>query len=292
MNRIKDYRKQSRLTQKQLADLMHTTQQTIGRWENGNPEPSIANLRDLAYALKTTVGALLGDPWTSNQSSNYHLMLKEDENGMDGLWGNLGILPSGRPKSIWYPITVGTFESIPSSLKHNEPFYFETLNNKLVLVNPKHVKRFVTLDEAADEFPDDWDLEWHEFGYESLEIYDALEAYQNELYYPDTEKQLSENLKETIKKIISDRKLNDDDILKLTSSIRIFFNDGKMEPYTLSAFDFIDDILYPILSADECPKTITIDHDDFSMYIPTDSVSLIEFPLLKANEVMKRLNSE
>ena len=292
MNKIKEYRKQSHMTQKQLATQLHTTQQTIARWEKGDPEPSLANLRDLAYVLKTTVGALLADPWTSHQSSNYHLMLKENENGLDGFWGNLGILPAGREKSTWYPITVGTFENIALLVEHTEPFQFETLNNKLVLVNPNHVKRYATLDEAADAFPDDWELEWHEFGYESLEIYDALEAYYEELWYPNAEKKLSENLRGIVKELVRAHNLDENRILELTSGIRIFFNDGAIEKHTLTNFDFIDHMMFSICSSDEFPETITIEDDDYSMYIPTDSISLIEFPLLKANEVMKRMNSD
>ena len=291
MNKIREYRKQSRLTQKELAKLMHTTQQTIGRWENGNPEPSLANLRDLAFVLKTTVGALLGDPWTSKQSSSHYLFLKEEPNGLDGLWGNFGILAAGRTKSIWYPITVGLYERLPRIVEDCTPFEFETLNNKFVIVNPKLIKRFVTLDEAADEFPGDWSVEWHEFGYESIELYDAFEAYIDERYQLNTDNTLSDSLRETIKKIMIDHDLADDDILKITSGIRIFYQDGTIESYNLSDFDFIDAIIFNSFSSDEYPKTLTISDDDFSMHIPTDSIALIEFPLLKVTEALSRLNA-
>lgn len=292
MNKIREYRNQSRLTQKELAKLMHTTQQTIGRWENGNPEPSLANLRDLAFVLKTTVGALLGNPWASKQSSRYFLHLKDKEDGLDGFWGNLGILPTGKTESLWYPITIGTCDLLTASLENCDPFYFETLNNKLVIANPKNIKRFVTLDEAADAFPGDWNIEWHEFGYVSIELYDAFEAYLDERNQLKTENNsLSENLRETIKKIMVDHELDDDDLLKFTSGIRIFYQDGTTESYTLTNFDFIDHIVFTAFSLDGFPKTLPIIDDEFSMYIPTDSIALIELPLLKANEALSRLNS-
>ncbi len=63
MNKIKEFRTQLGLTQKDLATLMDTTQQTIGRWENGTSEPSLSKLRDLAFRLGTTTSALLGEPF-------------------------------------------------------------------------------------------------------------------------------------------------------------------------------------------------------------------------------------
>lgn len=290
MNNIREYRKQSHLTQKELAERMNTTQQTIGRWENSNPEPSLANLRDLAYVLKTTVGALLGNPWASKQCSNHYLFLNEKKDGLDGLWGNFGILPAGSTESIWYPITIGTCDKLPRWLDNCEPFYFETLNNKLVIANPKHIKRFVTLDEAADAFPEDWNVKWHEFGYESIELYDAFEAYIDEIFQLSSDSALSENLREIVKKTMAEHNLDVEDIHKITSGIRIFYHDGTTESYILSNFDFIDHILFTSFNSDEFPKILPISHDEFSMYIPTDSIALIELPLLKINEALNRLN--
>lgn len=78
--------------------------------------------------------------------------------------------------------------------------------------------------------------------------------------------------------------------IRLTSGIRIFFNDGTTESYTLSNFDFADDILFSDFISGEFPKTIENIDDDFSMYIPIESISIIELPLLKVREALSRLN--
>jgi len=291
MNKIKEFRTQLRLTQKDLATLMNTTQQTIGRWENGTSEPSLSNLRDLAYKLGTTTSALLGEPLASRQSSHYHLMLKQEPDGLDGFWGNLGILPEHHATSIWYPITLGTVCDTSDKIEDDTPFMFESLNNKLVFINPKHIKRFVTLDDAADPFPNDWEVTWHESGYESPEIYDALEIYMHETYWkedPDPDNSLSDSLRAVVKKMVEEYKLDEDAILQLTNGIRVFYADGSMESYILS--DFSSAVaLYAELGLKFIPTTVVIEDDDFTISLPMNAISVIEFPLAKVKEAMKDL---
>ncbi|MBI9095904.1 MAG: helix-turn-helix transcriptional regulator [Sphaerochaeta sp.] len=283
MNKIKEFRSQLRLTQKDLATLMNTTQQTIGRWENGTSEPSLSNLRDLAYTLGTTTSALLGEPLASRQSSHYHLIFKQEPDGLDGFWGNIGVLPAHHTASIWYPITLGSVNDASEKIEDGMPFMFESLNNKLVFINPKHIKRFVTLDDAADPFPNDWEISWHESGYESPEIFDALEIYMQETYWglgEDPDNSLSDSLRAVVKKMVEEYKLDEDAILQLTNGIRIFYADGSMESYILS--DFSSALaLYAELDLKLIPTTVVIDDGNFTISLPLEAISVIEFPLAK-----------
>ncbi len=290
MNKIKEFRTQLRLTQKDLATLMNTTQQTIGRWENGTSEPSLSNLRDLAFKLGTTTAALLGEPFASRQSSHYHLIFKEEKDGLDGFWGNVGILTPHRTKSIWYPITWGTVCALSGKIEVGEPFMFESLNNKLVFINPKHIKRIVTLDDAGDPFPNDWEVAWHEFGFASPEIFDALEVYLLEDYLgkdPNPDNTLSEDLRAVVEKLVEEHNLDEEAILQLTSGLRIFYADGSMESYTL--YDFTSAYtLYTNLELGIIPNTVTIDDGPYTMSLPLEGLSIVEFPLAKVNEEMKK----
>lgn len=45
---LKQLRKKRGLTQQQLADIMHTTNRSVSRWENGNNLPDISVLMELA----------------------------------------------------------------------------------------------------------------------------------------------------------------------------------------------------------------------------------------------------
>jgi len=57
--KLKQLRKNKKLTQQQLADIFKVNQQTIARWESSITEPSIAQLKQLAAFFKITLDNLL-----------------------------------------------------------------------------------------------------------------------------------------------------------------------------------------------------------------------------------------
>lgn len=62
-NNIKELRKQKHLTQKDLAKLMHVSQQTIGAWETERAIPGSDTLALLANLFNVSTDYLLGrDP--------------------------------------------------------------------------------------------------------------------------------------------------------------------------------------------------------------------------------------
>ena len=56
---IQELRKQKRLTQQQLADMLNLSNKTISKWESGSGSPDISNLPPLADALGVSVDELL-----------------------------------------------------------------------------------------------------------------------------------------------------------------------------------------------------------------------------------------
>lgn len=56
---IADYRKQSALTQEQLATALHVTRQTVSSWENGRTLPDVDSLASVAEALHVSVEELI-----------------------------------------------------------------------------------------------------------------------------------------------------------------------------------------------------------------------------------------
>ncbi len=57
---ISKRRKELGMTQNQLAECLHTSFQSVSKWENGNTYPDVEILPKLAATLHTTVDALLG----------------------------------------------------------------------------------------------------------------------------------------------------------------------------------------------------------------------------------------
>ena len=60
MFKILQARKARGWTQKQLAESINTTQQTIDRWERGITEPKVSDLQRISNALGITLSFLLG----------------------------------------------------------------------------------------------------------------------------------------------------------------------------------------------------------------------------------------
>ena len=58
--RLKELRKYSNLSQKQLADILHTNNSSICDWECGRTEPNIETLAQMAVYFDVTADYLLG----------------------------------------------------------------------------------------------------------------------------------------------------------------------------------------------------------------------------------------
>lgn len=66
-NNIRELRKQKKLTQAELAKLMHVSQQTIGAWETERAVPGSDTLGELADYFGVTTDYLLGRPEKQNE---------------------------------------------------------------------------------------------------------------------------------------------------------------------------------------------------------------------------------
>lgn len=69
LTRLKDLRRQSGLSQEQLANRIGVSRQAISKWESGTGRPEIENLVALADVFAVSVDALLGVAATSNGDS-------------------------------------------------------------------------------------------------------------------------------------------------------------------------------------------------------------------------------
>ncbi len=64
--RLKEKRTAAGLTQEELAQLIHTTRQTVSNYELGNSEPGLDVLQKLAEELHCSVAELIGEPLREN----------------------------------------------------------------------------------------------------------------------------------------------------------------------------------------------------------------------------------
>ena len=58
---IKTLRMQKGITQKELAEKLHVTSQAVSRWEQGDVEPSIDTISNMAKLFEVTTDELIGE---------------------------------------------------------------------------------------------------------------------------------------------------------------------------------------------------------------------------------------
>ncbi len=109
-NSIRHYRRQKKLTQQELAQLVSCSIDSVKRWENGVREPKASDIKKLCAVLECTESDLLNGPndgkiritlsydWEKFQKGE----LEMDGNLFEvflGGHGEVGIKGSGLPKS-------------------------------------------------------------------------------------------------------------------------------------------------------------------------------------------------
>ncbi|MBC9130471.1 helix-turn-helix transcriptional regulator [Frischella sp. Ac13] len=179
MEKLKILRKQCNYTQKDLAYMLGVTTKDVQNWELNKAQPELKIIRDLAIIFGTSVYDILSDesiattdysPWNFNETIDY-------------FWGHIGILLYNSNIIKWYPITNSTFDRVETILSNDEPskenniLSFDTLNNRLLLINKNIVKKISLLDDASD-MPKDWEIPWD--GYQGLgseEFYNLIDEY-------------------------------------------------------------------------------------------------------------------
>ena len=86
-NKIKKYREQNKLTQKDIAEILKVEPGTISKYESGTIEPNIESIKKLAETFNITIDELLKDDEIDISKINLLQVLKE-QNDMK-LTGNL-----------------------------------------------------------------------------------------------------------------------------------------------------------------------------------------------------------
>lgn len=177
MKILKELRQHHKLTQKDIAERLEVTQQTVAKWENGKSEPSIAHLRDLALLYDTSVDELVRE---NANAKNITRNIYQFFGGSDNcFWGHIGLGVPNQEKSIWYPITLRTANQVINNLDNtfSDFIHIETLNNRTLFFNKKHLLHIHILDDNADYPKDDWELGWDSYQGLPAEIYPALSDY-------------------------------------------------------------------------------------------------------------------
>ncbi|MFG6577464.1 helix-turn-helix transcriptional regulator [Sulfitobacter sp. 1A15333] len=169
---LKELRLRINLTQKQLAEQMETTQQTVARWETGKTTLNVDQIRDLCMVLQCTAEELLGWETDANdvRISPFSVVSSELP------YGTLQIKTAGSDRE--YPVSEEARKSLLTQIDAFGPLndgsasawlFAWTLNNKLLLINPAHLMKFRLISDDVEAMP----------SFENAEVYRALEDWPN-----------------------------------------------------------------------------------------------------------------
>ncbi|WP_338961253.1 helix-turn-helix transcriptional regulator [Lactococcus garvieae] len=129
--RLKELRKKKKLTQKELANKLNVVQSKVSDWENGNLEPSLENLSNLAMQLQTNVDYLLG------------------------LSDNDGVIDKNSEKIDMFANTLGTI--ITGSEEYGDINFWESLFRKENLSEEEIQERLLFIEIQKQEFKNKYD---------------------------------------------------------------------------------------------------------------------------------------
>lgn len=208
--KLKELRSRIGLTQKQLAEQMNTTQQTVARWETGKTILNVDQIRDLCIVLECTADQLLG--WETGAEDL--LSSPFSSVGSEVPYGTLHIRTTCGTRE--YPIGLDARKTLLSQADatgqidaSSKSVWLNTwsLNNRLLLINPTYLRGFRLISDDVEEMP----------SFEHPEVYRALEGWPNI--------KAEGKIWEQCKNLVS-RMEDEEAVSRLVSEVRITYDDG------------------------------------------------------------------
>ena len=250
----------------------------------------MAELRDLAMCLRTSVNVIKQENYFEPQVSTYFLEVNENCNkkNVSGFWGNIGILAINSKKYKWYPITDSTRDMIYESMGNNK-LVIPCMNNTVLYLNMDNIQKIVLLDEACGgPYDMDWDSSSGE-GEIPLVVYESLNDYEYE-----SDKTMSEKFKKAINTIAKKYDWKDDDYIYMTQKINIDYKDGRSEQ---GLMDFNQDenlsdevaIVYDGMSDDFSENIVYYtDINEIEIIVNISNIAMIELPFIELENAIVR----
>ena len=263
--KLKEIRSRIGLTQKQLADQMDTTQQTIARWETGKTVLNVDQIRDLCVVLGCTADELLG--WEAEpdemRTSPFSSVGSEEPFGALHMKMAFG--------DRLYPVGDEARQSLLSQMDDFDPInggqtlgwlHTWSLDNKLLLINPAYLRRFRLISDEVEAMP----------SFENPEVYRALQDWPN-ITATGRMRKRCEDLAANVG--------GDEGVLRLVAQVRVTYDDGSDDWSHLSeetASEWFG-VIMALADIDEgCFVQIDEDGQHVAAFANLDRVAMIEIP--------------
>lgn len=288
-DKLKKFRIEKNWTQKDLAGMLDTTQQTIARWESDQVEPSLAALRDLAVLFGTTVDALVGKPSGTLGVGGTPIWDPDLDDSEQGFWGHVGVLLPGTKESQWFPVTQGEVNKLGNALRRQTRagwMNVATLNNRALLINTAAVKKITLLNDNEDSLESDpvkgWDV--HAGEYLPAELYSVLAL---EWLGGAFEDEASDKLLAIARDVVRKNKWTPEEMFDVFSATKVHRIDGSAEILAADGESLAEAWLETELAFDEeddepwALANLHFDCQDVggSVFVSRAQVAMIDMPL-------------
>lgn len=258
-------------------------------------------IKEEAFEKNTSTYALQGINYFPEQLS---IMDEGNEDGeYSGFWGHVGVLMNGTNEYKWYPITRNTQEYIKYDTSRNQGnIVIPCMNNIALFCNSANIKNIILLDDACDPPAGlNWDSSVDE-GNIPLAFYEILDEYAIGCYIlsDKEEKHFSDSMIKKIEKFISMNKYDNEDIYEMTNYSTVYYNDNSIWHTQIDLLES-DELINSIMDAYETTidtnllqsdKILIYDEQEMASLLNMKNVSIIEIPLIKLEEAIKKYREE
>ncbi len=293
-NQARILRNSFRISVGEISEATGISEERIRAIEAG-ADATMAELRDIAVCLFTSVSQLLGMDYFGSQLSMLEDIVchRGNEHGLSGFWGHVGIRLNGEKDYFWYPITAEVREHICEMIEHDR-IVIPCMNNRVLMLNMKHINGILLLDEACDPpgFAN-WNASVSE-GEIPLVVYEALEDYFDSSSCNESafNTKISDRLYNFMERIISKYKWTEEDVFHLVYGAEIYYQDGVKESIIID-FNQWENISSEIASiyefGDDGASENILQCSDWTgaeLMINAQNISMMELPLLKVEEAI------
>lgn len=224
-------RRIANMTIQDMAKYTNIPEKRLEAIEAETEEPSTAELRDIALALGTNVRGLCGTAYFGIHLSAPSERVAASNKGdlrISGYWGHIGILPEGQKEYLWFPILDNAKEIFYQQTPDTEHSYIPTANNKLLMLNMRHIAEIIIVDDSRDApaFVN-WDPSVNDTIVSPV-IYEALEDYECD---HGNENAMSPAFEKTVQDFIKNLNGHAEDFMHMTS---VYYKNGLIRKIYLS----------------------------------------------------------
>lgn len=236
-------RQELRIDLENLSHVSGVSIENLNKIE-ASEDVSLADLRDVAFCLGTSVNGVRGKGYFQTQIASSGESTSSSPATVPSLkryWGHLGLRLVGQAQFLWFPITEYT-ERMVKQITSKKFMVVECMNNSLLLIRRDAVEEINLLPkESKRSSAMDWDSSVN-MGTIPAVVYEAFEdymSYKGKCTDPATFN-LSEKMITAMDALMAKEKLDPDDFVRDLKKATIFYPNGKEQSYELD-FNSLDD---------------------------------------------------